>query len=182
MHRLVAMMFCEDGMKNHDDKNMQVDHIDGNRTNNCSSNLRWVSRKQNNSTERARRKSRRSSTTKTKNTLVRISKAGEGYRWFYSANEAKEYIGCSHVLIVYALQGRIKTVCGWTVERFGRDDDEVQCDDEAVRLITQERENEEAAAEERRELSCERMREAYRRKKLLETGKPVRKYTRKARG
>ena len=176
-------MFCEDGMKNHDDKNMQVDHIDGIRTNNCASNLRWVSRKQNNSTSRARMKGKRRNITKTKKTLVRISKPAEGQkRWFYSANKAKEYIGCSHVLIVYALQGRVKTVYGWAVERFGRDEDEVQCDEEAMRLISMEREREEAASAEQRERFREKMREAYRRRKLLETGKPVRKYTRKTNG
>ena len=42
MHRVVAMAFCDNpnGKK-------EVNHIDGNKSNNCCTNLKWVSRKEN---------------------------------------------------------------------------------------------------------------------------------------
>jgi hypothetical protein len=49
IHRLVAQEFLD----NHEDK-PNVDHIDGVRTNNCVSNLRWASTRENNRNQRKR--------------------------------------------------------------------------------------------------------------------------------
>ena len=43
LHRLVAEAFCQ----KLDDQHNQVDHIDGNKDNNCSRNLRWVTDSEN---------------------------------------------------------------------------------------------------------------------------------------
>lgn len=43
VHRLILETFCP----NENSSNLQVNHIDGNKTNNCISNLEWVTCKQN---------------------------------------------------------------------------------------------------------------------------------------
>lgn len=48
MHRLVAMAYLPNPLNLE-----QVDHINGDRTDNRLSNLRWASRQDNNTTERA---------------------------------------------------------------------------------------------------------------------------------
>lgn len=178
VHRLVAMMFCPDGMKNWKDKNMQVDHIDGDRANNVLSNLRWLTRKENNSTPLARANKSGKRKAKMKNSMIRATK-GDEVLWFYNANQLKDYLGCSHVLITYALQGKINHVFGWTVERFRRDDDEVQSDENALDLLRQEEEVKDVKKKEFRERENKKKRELYR--QMIEaSGRKVREYRRKS--
>ena len=115
VHRLVAEAFVPNP------KNLeQVDHIDGNRTRNLASNLRWVSRKFNNSRKLAKlRKSRNHCMTSHRMEFVKASN-GEEVRYFKNANIASKELGFSHVLAVKVLRGEFKNAKGWKLEYIDR--------------------------------------------------------------
>lgn len=102
----------------------QVDHIDGNRTRNCVSNLRWVSRKFNNSRPRAKRL--RAQANKGVSHIHQFVKATKGEQVMYAKNASQmaRKIGCSHVLTIKALRGDCNTAKGWKLQYLLRSDEE----------------------------------------------------------
>lgn len=115
IHRLVAEAFIPNpkGLE-------QVDHIDGCRTRNCVSNLRWVTRKINNNRKSAKLlKSQNHSITQHSHQFVKASK-GEEVRYFKNANRASKELGFSHVLAVKVLRGEFKSAKGWKLEYIDR--------------------------------------------------------------
>lgn len=121
VHRLVALAFLPNP------NNLeQVDHIDGCRTRNCVSNLRWVSRKFNNSRRKATMlKSLNYQHTSHVHEFVKAvnSKSGE-VKYFKNCHKCGLGIGCSHVLAIKALRGDIKTAKGWKLTYILRDSEE----------------------------------------------------------
>ena len=115
VHRLVAEAFVPNP------NNLpSVDHIDGCRTRNLASNLRWVRRKFNNSRKMAKLlKSQNHSLTLHHTDFVKASK-GEEVRYFKNANIASKELGCSHVLAIKVLRGEFKSAKGWKLEYIDR--------------------------------------------------------------
>lgn len=114
VHRLVMMTFQPiDNVKE-----MQVDHIDNDRTNNNLSNLRWVSRKYNNGRKHARKmRSQNYYSKRHPDEFIRAEKDGET-KYFINQREAADYIGCSKVAITLALSKRVEHIhkaYGWTL-------------------------------------------------------------------
>ena len=123
VHRLVAETFLPNP------NNLeQVDHINSDRTDNKLSNIRWVSRKFNNSRPHARKLRKLTSKgTSRLGQVVRAEKNGEK-RYFKNARRAANGIGCSHVLAIKVLRGDFKTARGWTLTYIDRKSDEaVNC-------------------------------------------------------
>ena len=99
-------------------KDLQVDHIDGNSSNDTPSNLRWTTRKRNNSRKMARkRKSLHSKTTSHRNEIIRATKDGQEIL-FKNGMVASRELGCSHVLIYRCLnpEDYATTAKGWKLE------------------------------------------------------------------
>ena len=109
IHRLVAELFV-DGKS---EKNTEVHHIDGNKLNNNYKNLRWVSAKEHHSrgvdaVERA--------------IETKIKKYGKPFELtnqdsllsFNSMKQAADYLGVSRTAVRLVLQGKNKTVKGYT--------------------------------------------------------------------
>lgn len=121
--RLVCMAFHP--VDNPDE--MQVDHINNDPTDNRSSNLRFVSRKANNSKKHTRQmKSMNAVHTNHADELIKATNISTGeVRYFKNGREAAKGLSCSHVLIYNAIQGRITTTAkGWKVCWVARDADE----------------------------------------------------------
>lgn len=115
VHRLVAEAFLPNP-----DNLPQVDHIDGNRQRNCKSNLRWVSRKFNNSRKRAKLlRAQNSSKNSHIHQFVKATKNGE-VRYFKGINQAAKELGFSHVLGIKVIRGDFKYAKGWTLEYIDR--------------------------------------------------------------
>lgn len=98
VHRLVALAFCNPPGSW---EKLQVDHINGDRTDNKAENLRWVTRKDNNSTELARkRKSENTRHSNRKNQIIKaVDKNTGAVSYFSNARKAALGLRCSHVLI-----------------------------------------------------------------------------------
>lgn len=95
-----------------------MDHIDSDRTNNSAENLRWVSRKQNNSTGHSRRmKSKNAKHSDRRNQVIRMEKDGVS-KLAANGYVAAEMIGCSHVLVYNVLNPShwAKSAKGWRLE------------------------------------------------------------------
>lgn len=92
-----------------------MDHIDNDKTNNTVKNLRWVSRKFNNSRPHAieMRKQNHKYTTH-RHQFVKAERDGE-VRYFKNSSHASREFGCSNVTVIKALSGQSRTARGWVV-------------------------------------------------------------------
>lgn len=105
----------------------QVDHKDNDPKNNTASNLRWVSRKFNNSRKHTRMmKSKNYKRTSHKDEFLKAENLATGeIRFFKNGIQAAKGLGCSHVLIYNAIAGRMTTNAkGWRLKWIPRDSEE----------------------------------------------------------
>ena len=112
----------------HPDENcggMQVDHVDSNPANNKASNLRWTSRKFNNSRRHTRKmKSVNAKSVSHADEVLKATREG-ATRYFTNGREAARILGCSHVLVYNAIQGKfVNKAKGWKLEWIPRGSDE----------------------------------------------------------
>lgn len=112
VHRLVCAAFHPvEGMEK-----MHTDHIDNNKLNNHQSNLRFVSRTENNSKPHARKmKTMNHKRTNRSGQCVMGIKESE-VRYWSNGRQCAIALGCSTTLVYYALEGRIGTASGWALE------------------------------------------------------------------
>lgn len=102
----------------------QVDHKDNCRTRNCVSNLRWISRKANNSRKHARyMKSMNNNKNTHQGQIIRAWKWNEttletDVKYFSNGTQAAKELGCSHVLVYYVLNPDhfARTARGWKLK------------------------------------------------------------------
>lgn len=105
VHRLVALMFID----NPENKE-EVNHIDGNKHNNCLSNLEWVTRKENNAHARK-------NGLKHENKPVKLTNLENGeVDVFYSISEASKFIGVNNSNLCRALKKRTGLYHGYKIE------------------------------------------------------------------
>lgn len=111
VHRLVAEQFL--GPKPAWAE--QVDHINSDKTDNRAENLRWVTRKENNSTDHAKTMHRLNANSRTGGGQVIRAVKGEQELFFKNGREAARALGCSHVLVYNCLnrRGSAKRAKGW---------------------------------------------------------------------
>lgn len=140
--RAVCMAFHPDD----DYENMQVDHIDCNPTNNNASNLRWTSRKFNNSRKHTKKmKSMNAKHTSHRNEILKGT-CNDVVMYFKNGIEAAKYIGCSHVLVYNSISNKfVSKAKNWKLEWISRDSDE--CKD-FIKQIEEQKLNKKAAASE----------------------------------
>lgn len=100
VHRLVAEAFIPNP-----DNLEQVDHISNDRTDNRKCNLRWVTRKFNNSRPHARKLKSLSRKGESNGAKVIRAEKGTEKLYFKNARKAATGIGCSHVLAIKVLRG-----------------------------------------------------------------------------
>lgn len=115
IHRLVADAFLE---KPQDENKCWIDHIDGNRSNNDVSNLRWVT-----PSENTMAYGYHSRIEKKKRKVKAVHKSGKTII-FNSRVEASEYFKCSDSEIHYNREFAKGNKKGWTLYRLDQVKDE----------------------------------------------------------
>ena len=108
IHRLVAETFC-DGKSS---INTEVNHIDGNRTNNLSSNLEWCTRSQNHKTNIyiARQKAAKA---KKSISVKQYDMSGNFIREYSTLHDAEKFSGAYRKDINSCCKGLFKTAGGY---------------------------------------------------------------------
>ena len=119
VHRIVCQAFHPID----NPQEMCVDHIDNNRTRNCQSNLRWVTKKFNNSRKHAKMMKSKNYSTKTHpDEFVKATnkKTGE-IRYFKNGLKAAQELNLDSSPVHRVLAGQGFSVHGWLFTYIGRD-------------------------------------------------------------
>lgn len=106
LHRLVATYFLDNP-----ENKPQVDHIDGDKTNNKAENLRWVTSHENNSNPSTSWKNKHGMQK-----VMRIDKNGLT-KIYDSVREAADDVGVNHSSISKCLNLKRKTIAGYKWKR-----------------------------------------------------------------
>lgn len=124
-HRIIALTFIPNPQNK-----LQVDHIDGDKTNNKAINLRWTTPKENSNNPNTLKKLRNKMADKAfifrrwnvrkaqggktaPKTIYMYDKMGNFIKEFISVTEAAKEIGCSHSTISIAIDSKTRTAGGY---------------------------------------------------------------------
>lgn len=109
IHRIVGKVFCKN-----DDEQLQINHIDGNKTNNMFSNLEWVTPKENTQhCINVLHKGRKSGYENKRAKKIGCFKDGELVATFYGSRDAQRETGINAGNIASCLSNRLKTAGGY---------------------------------------------------------------------